>query len=55
MMIFQDQTPNPQDHVHDEFLLQIQPTQQITRELNEAQEMEYEQNEMLWEAQELNI
>lgn len=49
----QDQTPNPQDLVYDEFLLQIQATQQIAEELDEGQEEKYEHNQMLCEAQEV--
>ena len=54
MIILQDQTPNQQEIVQNEFFLQIQDTQQLmTRELNEAQEVEYELNQMLCEAQEV--
>ena len=47
-MLLQDETP--MDLVNDEFRLQIEATQQITQELDEARDMEYERNRVIREA-----
>ena len=52
MMLLQDEPPQTQDLVNDEFLLQLQATQQITRELNEARDLEHERRQAIREAQE---
>ena len=51
-MMLLDESHTTQEPLNDEFLLQLQATQQITRELNEARDIEFERNQAVREARE---
>ena len=51
-MLLHDEPPTTQDLVNDEFHLQLEAAQQITQELDEAWDMEYERNRVFREARE---